>query len=289
MREAAAKNKLKSLGLSQLSLITLSNKNGFSYLKSILSLKGSKLEFDPMNQKASCLCFSEKTESGLASMGDEEGSKLCNLLRTGIIEALDMTGISSEERLRNIFRLKSFLDEKIDPVKRLKRPGNENMSNELLQMIHCSLDSHIVTFLNMSHFNARRKSTLTCEQFFGMMTLMADGGRKLDCRVISDILERSMISNALRMTSESVKGFKFLSKLKVHMTSYAATDSEEVKQTKLGYPNLTKQKNVLIPYDSPQDHHSSKRRRLFAIQKTDAVKEALTSSSSNVRKYHRKF
>ena len=288
LREALAKNKLSGFGLSRLSMQNLSLKEGFSYLRKLISISGSKLEFDPMNQKASSLCFSEKTEKGLEEMGDIKGSRLCNLLRQGIMEALDETGIPSESRVRNIYKLKCFLDEKTDPVQRLQRPDKENISNELLQMLLCSLDSHIVTFLNLSHFNARRKSTLTCEQFFGMMTMMADGGRKLDCRQISDILERCTISNALRMTPSSVKGFHFLSKMKVHMTSYEAEPEDEAgNANEIEYPILTPQKRIVIPSNSLQDQQSRKRKRSNTFPgKVDSTKEV---SSSNVRRFTKKF
>ena len=194
--------------------------------------------------------------------------------------------------MKNIHILKTFIDEKIEPVERLKRPGNDSISNELLQMIKCSLDSHIVTFLNISHFNARRKSTLTCEQLFGTITLMADGGRKLDCRQISDILERCMISNALRMTPESVKGFKFLSKMKVHMKSYRAEPEQDKDEAskKIEYPSLTQQKHVIIPSDSVQDMQSLKRKRALSVpEKTESLGAVLRGSTSDVRQYHKKF
>ena len=289
LREAAAKNKLKELGMTSESLHNLSNKDGFAYLKPILSLKGSKLEYDPMNQKSSSLCFSEKTEEGLAAAGDLSGSALCRMIRLGIIEALDKSGISSEERIRNICRLKAFLEDKINPADRIKRPGPHNISNELLQMIGCSLDSHIVTFLNMSHFNARRKSTLTCEQFFGMMTLMADGGRKLDCKQISGILERCMITNALRMTPEQVKGFQFLNKMRIHMTSYKAeAENDELENTKkVEYPRLTSQRNVIIPSDSFQDQQCFKRKRKMAVSYKSADDDI--GPCDKVRRFHKKF
>ena len=290
-REAVAKNKLSELGLPRESMLMLSKKDGFSYLKNILSVTGSKLDYDPMNQRASSLCFSEKTEKGLAEMGELKAAKLCKLLRLGIIEALDKTGLSSEDRIQHIYSLKCYLDDEIDPVHRLKRPGKESISNELLQMVHASLDSHIVTFLNMAHFNARRKSTLTCEQFFGMITLMADGGRKLDCRQISDILERCTIINALRMTPNIVKGFKFLSKMKVHMTSYEAEHEDDNGITNtLEYPSLTTQKRIVLPSNSVQDILSKKRKRLNSVpDKPEMSYESMKNATSNVRRFTKKF
>ena len=93
-----------------------------------------------MNQRASAICFSQKTEDGLKSIGDLKGAKCCRLLRKGIIEAMDVTGISSETRVENVYNLKKFLDEKNDPIKRLQRTGGTDITNELFQMINCSLD-----------------------------------------------------------------------------------------------------------------------------------------------------
>ena len=291
LREAAAKDKLQDLGLSRESLDALSTKTQFKYLKKVLKLKNNKLEFDPMNQKASALCFSQKTEDGLNELSDRKGAKCCRLLRKGIIEALDKTGISSETRVKNVFELKAFLDEKINLIDRLNRPGIKTISNELLQMIHCSLDSHMVSFLNMSHFNSRRKGTLTVEQFFGAITLMADGGVKLDCRNISDILERVMICNALRMLPVSVKGFKFLTMMKVHMTSYEAEADEDDTNYETDYPTLFSQRVVIMPLDAPQDKPTKKRKRNLmkaAMKDTELVLDAI-SGESQVRKYHKKF
>jgi hypothetical protein len=138
------------LGRTSESLNNLSKKSGFAYLKPILSLKGSKLEYDPMNQKSSSLCFSEKTEEGLAASGDMSGSALCRMIRLGIIEALDKSGISSEERIRNICRLKAFLEDKINPADRIKRPGPHNIKQRtiandwmFIRQSHCDFPKYV--------------------------------------------------------------------------------------------------------------------------------------------------
>ena len=100
-----------------------------------------------MNQRASAICFSQKTEDGLKSIGDFKGAKCCSLLRKGIIEAMDVTGISSETRVENVYNLKNFLDEKNDPIKRLQRAGGTDITNELFQMINCSLDRPVSKLL----------------------------------------------------------------------------------------------------------------------------------------------
>ena len=259
-------------------------------LKKKLKLKSNKLAFDSMNQKASAVCFSQKTEDGLLEIGDTVGATCCRVFRKGIIEALDITGISSETRVKDINNLKTFLDTKINILDRLRRPGKTSISNELLQMIHCSLDSHMVSFLNMSYFNTRRKGTLTVEQFFGAITLMADGGAKLDCRQISDILERVMICNALRMLPESVKGFKFLTKMKVHMKSYSAeTNDENSHETE--YPDLFIHRDLIKPLDAPQDKQSKKRKRSLTTNSyREIVDNPITlDAESQVRRFHRKF
>ena len=62
--------------------------------------------------------------------------------------------------------LKSFLNEKIDVIKKMTRPGPKEITSELFQMMNTSLDSHIVSYLNIEFFNPRRKGTGTVEQFF---------------------------------------------------------------------------------------------------------------------------
>ena len=141
----------------------------------------------------------------------------------------------------------------------------------------------------MSHFNARRKGTLTVEQFFGAITLMADGGSKLDCRKIQDILERVMMCNALRMVPDSVKGFKFLTKMKVHMKSYEAESNDKEESFQTEYTSLFMQRGVISPLNAPQDIASKKRKRssLKKIEETDAL--LVMAGDSNVRKFHKRF
>ena len=123
-----------------------------------------------------------------------------------------------------------------------------------------------------------------------MLTLMADGGRKLDCKQISGILERCMITSALRMTPESVKGFKFLSNMKVHMTSYKAeAENDELEKTKkVEYPSLSMQRNVIIPSDSFQDQQCPKRKRKMAVSYKSAG-DVNIGSCDQVRKFHKNF
>ena len=141
----------------------------------------------------------------------------------------------------------------------------------------------------MSHYNARRKGTLTVEQFFGAITLMADGGSKLDCRQIHDILERVMMCNALRMVPDSVKGFKFLTKMKVHMKSYEAESVDEEDSLKTEYTSLFIQRGVISPMNAPQDIPNKKRKRSSTkkLDETDAL--LVMAGDSNVRKFHKKF
>ena len=122
LREHAAKNRLTSFGLNLHSLERLSKVKGFEYLKKILKLKNQQsLEFDPMNQKSSALLFSCQTEEGLKKLNDNKGARFCQLIRQGIIEGLDKSGISAEERIKNIFNLKTFLDKKVNVVEKVKK------------------------------------------------------------------------------------------------------------------------------------------------------------------------
>ena len=289
LRESAAKGKLTKLGLTAKSLLLLSEKPGYAYLKKILSLKNSKLEFDPMNQRSSSLCFSEKTVEGLIEMEDVEGAKCCELLRRGIIDSFDTAGLSSLDRCLNVHNLKQFLYEKINTCDRMKRPGNDTLTNELLQMLHASLDSHIISSLNLEFFHPRRKSTGSVEQLFGQITMMCDGGMKLDCSMISDILGRVTITNALRLVPQSVKGFSFLAHLKTHMKSYSAEASSE-SQKFVRYPRLVINKEgSFVPVDSSFDQKSSKKRKTLSYSKMVQTDVNTIISDGEVRKHHKKF
>ena len=288
LREHAAKGKLSELGLSDMSLKVLSEKDGYSYIKSIISLKGSCLEFDPMNQVSSATLFSCKTEKGLEMIDDFEGAKCCKTLREGLIESMDMSGVSSIERCIKVINLKRFLESKIKPIKKVSKSSQHEISSELYQMLHCTLDSHIVSYLNIEFFNPRRKSTGTVEQFFSHITLMNDGGRKLTCKVLSDVIRRVIITNSLRLLPVSVKGFSFLGMLKLHMTSYKA-DEEDSEWLNIApsYPVIFKRKGDILPQDSSFDAKRDKKRKLNF---REVVREAnAVNVCSNVRKFVKKF
>ena len=288
-RESAAKGKLQNLGLNIDNLKTLSEMEGFDYLKRIISLKNNNtLEFDPMNQKASAALFSEKTVSGLKSLNDFEGAKCVEVISKGIVEALDKGGIQAQERIQNIMRLKSFIEENNYVVDRMTRAGKEFITNELYQMILITLDSHIYTYINMDYFHPRRKSTSTVEQFFGQLMLLADGGTKLNCRQISNVLSRVMLTNALRMVPAKKKGFHFLTKLGVHMKSYTVPETEDDGETPTlsRYPSIKQNRTEISPIDSPFDRNQLKR-KLFNISKSKG--EHVGTSDGNVRKFFKRF
>ena len=294
LRESAAKGKLAGFGLSDKSLLLLSEKPGYAYLKKILRLKKGKLEFDPMNQLSSSLCFSEKTEEGLLSIKDFAGSNCCKILRKGIFESFDTSGISSQERCLNVYNLKQFLYSHIKVHERLKRPGGQTITNELWQMINASLDSHIVTSLSLEFFHPRRKSTGSVEQFFGHLTMLCDGGMKLNCNMIGDILSRVSLTNALRMIPDSVKGFSFLAHLKTHMKSYTADKDNQESQNSRMYPKLLINLECsFVPEDSSFDRQSFKKRKTLSSNKINPNMDSIISDCStfdgSVRKFHKKF
>ena len=204
---------------------------------------------------------------------------------------MDSSGISSKERCKRIDALKKFLNEKVNVLHKLTRPGPAEITAELYQMLHCTLDSHLVSFLNIEFFNPRRKSTGSVEQFFSQITLMNEGGMKLNCDVISDILERVMITNALKLIPISVKGFSFLKFLKLHMTSYTEkSDDNKPGVCKPLYPSIScwDQKRTLEPLDSEFDRKVGKKRKFsFTLKETQPLPSG--SSDGAVRKFHRKF
>ena len=288
LRESAAKGRLEELGLNTSSLWKLAQQSNFSFLKRILSLKGGSLEYDPMNQKSSELLLSKSVELGLESIGDFDGSKCIRVFREGILESMDVSGIDSTDRCKKIVLLKQFLNLKIDVLDKIKRAGPEEITSELYQMINCSLDSHIVSYVNIEFFNPRRKSTGTVEQFFSQLTLMNDGGSKLTCSVIQDILHRVMITNALRMLPNHVKGFSFLGQLNLHMSSYSDKQDEVMDSILEVYPRLKvkdKALNKIIPVDSNFDQQRSTRKRR-ALRMKHVV---MDSGTGAVRKFSKKF
>ena len=177
----------------------------------------------------------------------------------------------------------------------MKKSNKESntITNELLQMINCSLDSHIATCANLEFFNPRRKSTGSVEQFFSQVTLMCQGGSKLNCREISDILSRVMLTNALRLAPFSVKGFSFLQNLGMHMTSYKSDKDGQEDSVNDKYPRLKKEITCDIePRDSNFDKGHKKPKRKLVIKDRDKRHEAFPSTNEfdgNVRKFHKKF
>ena len=119
---------------------------------------------------------------------------------------------------------------------------------------------------------------------------MCEGGSKLNCREITDILQRVMITNALRLTPTNVKGFSFLAKLGMHMTSYSNDTSEE-GDTMDKYPKLTRNTD-LHPKDSTFDKNQKKHKRKISIRDVENRFSAVSYDNEpdgNVRKFHKKF
>ena len=137
----------------------------------------------------------------------------------------------------------------------------------------------------MDSFHPRRKSTSTVEQFFGQLMLLADGGTKLNCRQITSVLSRVMLTNALRMIPVKKKGFHFLTKLNVHMRSYSVPE-EEIDTAIQQYPRLMQNRTLITPIDSPFDRQAMKR-KIIDLSKSKA--ENIGSSDGNVRKYFKKM
>ena len=212
------------------------------------------------------------------------------MLRKGIVESFDTSGLSSKDRCENVLALKQFLYEKVDICDRIKRPGSQTITNELLQMINASLDSHMVSSLNLEFFHPRRKSTGSVEQFFGQLTMLCDGGMKLDCAMISDIIGRVTITNALRLVPDSVKGFSFLAHLKMHMSSYSENSDSDSKSQVKRYPNLKISSGCsFLPMDSNFDRQGSRKRKTLSYPKMFEIDVNTLISEGEVRKHHKKF
>ena len=282
-RESAASGKLENLGVKVEKLHQLARKEGFEYLGQIIALKNGKLKFDSMNQKSASTLFSENTAEGLLSIGDHEGAKAVQVVSRGL-HAFDDGGISCEERLKNLIKLKTLLLERNSTMERLKRPDSKHITNELYQMVLCSIDSHICSYLNLQFFHPRRKSTSSVEMLFGQLMLMTDGCTKFGVRQLQDVLQRLALSSALHLLPLKVRGFKFLGNLKRHMTSYKPDDLEEMQVVKR-YPKLRHSDGVIRPTNSSFDEGKTKRKLL----KDRARSTSESSSDGIVRKYHKKF
>ena len=163
-REHAAKGRLFKLGLDVKNLQLLSEKSGYEYLKRIIQIKGNKLMFDSMNQKAAESLFSHKTVQGLEAIGDKNGAHCARVISDGL-GALDQNGIDVQSRIERIVIFKTFLENKNNMIERLKRADKQNMTNELLTMVLTTLDSYIYTTMNMQFFNVRRKGRLRIQIF----------------------------------------------------------------------------------------------------------------------------
>ena len=286
LREGAAKGKLNELGLTSQSLHKLSGMPDYSYLKKILKLKNGSLFYDPMNQSSSYKLFSEDTEKGLKDIGDLDGARCCKVIREGLIESLDISGISSEVRCWKLFKFKCYLDSKINMLNKISKPGVDQISAELVQMLYCTLDSHIVNYINLEFFNPRRKSTGSVEQFFSQITLMNDGGLRLNCSALSDILKRVAITNSLRLMPDEIKGFSFLKHLNVHMKSYNQ-ENENDNDGLCHYPRMTKFRPDLTVYPSDSQFdkkRGSKKRKVYST--ICNVKQLFDGC---VRQFHHKF
>ena len=286
------KGRLTILGVNSTNLVTLSNKKGFEYLKRVLAQKeNGSLMYDPMNQKASAALFSAKTVEGLRLMKDDVGASMVQIISEGIIGAMDTGGVSADTRVHALIKLKEVIEVKSSSVlERLRRPAKEDITNELYQMTLVTIDSHLFTFINMKFFHPRRKSTSTVEQFFGQITMLSDGGSKLNCSQFREIMKRVMVTNATRLVPSHVKGFKFLGKLGAHMQSYAATTEDEGDddESMTRYPSLKANSIVIHVENSPFDVCTSKRKAVHGTISSGKEKD-VEGDDINPRKYVKKF
>ena len=289
-RESAVKGRLVKLGLSPLSLIELSKIKEYEYLQRVIATKANgALLYDPMNQKASSALFSCKTADGLRSMGDTSGASLVLNISNGIIGALDTSGRTADQRARALMKLKDSLELNSTSVtSRIRRPSGEDITNELYQMTLVSIDSHIFTSINMEFFHPRRKSTATVEQLFGQLTMMTEGGSKLNCAQFREILKRLMLTNSTRLVPMELKGFTFLTKLGVHMKSYTANEVESCESLRFTYPTLNANSVVVKLNNSPFDEYSSKRKTVHGTISGLKDKD-VEGSDVNPRKFIKRF
>ena len=150
LREGAAKGKLNELGLTSQSLHKLSGMPDYSYLKKILKLKNGSLFYDPMNQSSSYKLFSEDTEKGLKDIGDLDGARCCKVIREGLIESLDISGISSEVRCWKLFKFKCYFTVRLTC---LTKSVNQELIRSVQSWFRCCTVRWIRTLLTTLIWN----------------------------------------------------------------------------------------------------------------------------------------
>ena len=127
--------------------------------------------------------------------------------------------------------------------------------------------------------------TSTVEMLFGQLMMMTDGCGKLDVRQLQDVLKRLMITNAMRLLPEKVRGFKFLTQLKQHMKSYKPDDiAPSGILGRNAFPSL----NEFFPLDSDFDKPIVGRKRKLSFKPSDFSSDS-DSAVGNVPKFHTKF
>ena len=122
---------------------------------------------------------------------------------------------------------------------------------------------------------------------FGQLSLMTDGCGKLDARQLEDVLKRLTLTSALRMVPAKVRGFKFLTYLKQHMTSYKPDDDEPDDSVTIAYPKLDASNGSVVVFDSSFDVLKKKKKRIFSYHGKNTQEEY--HSRGDVRGYHKKF
>ena len=131
--------------------------------------------------------------------------------------------------------------------------------------------------------------TSTVEMLFGQLMMMTDGCGKLDVRQLQDVLKRLMITNAMRLLPEKVRGFKFLTQLKQHMKSYKPDDiAPSGILGRNAYPSLNAFEGKVFPLDSDFDNPILGRKRKLSFKPSDFSSDS-DSAGGNVRKFHTKF
>ena len=116
--------------------------------------------------------------------------------------------------------------------------------------------------------------------------MMTDGCGKLDVRQLQDVLKRLMLTNAMRLLPEKVRGFKFLTQLKQHMKSYKPDDIVPSGALGNAYPSLNVFEGKVFPIDSDFDKPILVRKRKNVYKPSEYCSD---STRGNVRKFHTKF
>ncbi|XP_066266599.1 uncharacterized protein [Branchiostoma lanceolatum] len=130
---------------------------------------------DAQSVPIACTFFSRQVEEKMVHMGFDREACFVRHIREGLIVAHDDSGISSSDRVKMRFRLRTYLMVGVN-FHRFPPPGRYISSLgcpwQLWEDTIASIDAHMLLYplVQQGSYNQRAFSSLLCEQFFSEMT-----------------------------------------------------------------------------------------------------------------------